>query len=176
MWRGKKIRRRSNDIEIQSIQTQSVQTQSIQTQHRVLPRALGGGSCFSEVIPTLQAEGHQVTAAQYGLNTTADDVATVISTLGRVSSPPSSSGILTAEPSSPALEPTTALRGWSMSPRSLRMPTRHLRHSSPSSRRRTSFPTSRSPTDVSGCVRKAPSVSQVICPSRKRSHRYLAGI
>ena len=32
------------------------------------------GSCFSKVIPTLQAEGHQVIAAQYGLNTTADDV------------------------------------------------------------------------------------------------------
>src|SRR5260370_40207481 len=45
------------------------------------------GSCFSKVIPALQAEGHQVIAAQYGLNTTADDVATVKSTLGRVSSP-----------------------------------------------------------------------------------------
>src|SRR5258706_11759880 len=45
------------------------------------------GSCFSKVIPTLQAEGHQVIAAQYGLDTTADDVATVRRTLGRVSSP-----------------------------------------------------------------------------------------
>jgi pimeloyl-ACP methyl ester carboxylesterase len=45
------------------------------------------GSCFSKVIPALQAEGHQVIAAQYGLNTTADDVATVRSALGRVSSP-----------------------------------------------------------------------------------------
>src|SRR6266852_6544672 len=45
------------------------------------------GSCFSRVIPALQAEGHQVIAAQYGLNTTADDVATVRSTLGRVNSP-----------------------------------------------------------------------------------------
>src|SRR5437773_2418935 len=45
------------------------------------------GSCFSKVIPTLQAEGHQVIAAQYGLDTTADDVATVRHTLGRVSSP-----------------------------------------------------------------------------------------
>jgi hypothetical protein len=32
------------------------------------------GSCFSKVIPALQAEGHQAIAAQYGLNTTADDV------------------------------------------------------------------------------------------------------
>ena len=40
------------------------------------------GSCFSKVIPALQAEGHQVIAAQYGLNTVADDIATVRSTLG----------------------------------------------------------------------------------------------
>jgi pimeloyl-ACP methyl ester carboxylesterase len=45
------------------------------------------GSCFSKVIPALQAEGHEVIAAQYGLDTPEDDVATVIHTLGRVSSP-----------------------------------------------------------------------------------------
>jgi pimeloyl-ACP methyl ester carboxylesterase len=45
------------------------------------------GSCFSKVIPALQAEGHQCIAAQYSLNTTADDVATVKRTLGRVSGP-----------------------------------------------------------------------------------------
>ena len=45
------------------------------------------GSCFGKVIPALQAEGHQCIAAQYSLNTTADDVATVKRTLGRVSSP-----------------------------------------------------------------------------------------
>jgi pimeloyl-ACP methyl ester carboxylesterase len=45
------------------------------------------GSCFSKVIPTLQAEGHECIAAQYSLNTTADDITTVKSTLGRVSSP-----------------------------------------------------------------------------------------
>src|SRR5579863_6104729 len=45
------------------------------------------GSCFSKVIPALQAEGHQVIAAQYGLNTVADDIATVRSALGRVNSP-----------------------------------------------------------------------------------------
>jgi pimeloyl-ACP methyl ester carboxylesterase len=45
------------------------------------------GSCFNKVIPALQADGHQVIAAQYGLNTVADDIATVKSTLGRVSSP-----------------------------------------------------------------------------------------
>jgi pimeloyl-ACP methyl ester carboxylesterase len=45
------------------------------------------GSCFSKVIPPLQAEGHQVIAAQYGLDTPEGDVATVIRTLGRVGSP-----------------------------------------------------------------------------------------
>src|SRR6202171_4211905 len=45
------------------------------------------GSCFSKVIPALQAEGHQVIAAQYALNTIADDIATVRSALGRVGSP-----------------------------------------------------------------------------------------
>jgi len=45
------------------------------------------GSCFDKVIPTVQAEGHQVIASQYGLDTLAGDVATVKRTLGRVSSP-----------------------------------------------------------------------------------------
>ncbi len=45
------------------------------------------GSCFSKVIAPLQAEGHQVLAAQYGLDTPEGDVATVIRTLNRVDSP-----------------------------------------------------------------------------------------
>src|SRR5260370_29233108 len=45
------------------------------------------GSTFSKPIPTHQAEGHEVMAAQYGLNTLADDIATVKRTLSRVSSP-----------------------------------------------------------------------------------------
>ena len=45
------------------------------------------GSCFSKVMPALQAEGHQCIAAQYDLNTTADDIATVKQALGLVSSP-----------------------------------------------------------------------------------------
>jgi pimeloyl-ACP methyl ester carboxylesterase len=45
------------------------------------------GSSFSKVIPTLQADGHEVMAAQYGLDTLAGDVAAVKRTLGRVSSP-----------------------------------------------------------------------------------------
>ena len=45
------------------------------------------GSCFNKVIPTLQSEGYEVIAAQYGLDTLAGDVTTVKRTLGRVSSP-----------------------------------------------------------------------------------------
>src|SRR6202163_18018 len=45
------------------------------------------GSCFNKVIPTLQADGHQVIAVQYGLDSLASDVAAVKRTLGRVSSP-----------------------------------------------------------------------------------------
>jgi pimeloyl-ACP methyl ester carboxylesterase len=45
------------------------------------------GSSFSKVIPALQADGHQVIAAQYSLDTFGGDVATVKRTLGRVSSP-----------------------------------------------------------------------------------------
>jgi len=45
------------------------------------------GSSFSKVIAPLQAEGYEVMAAQYGLDTPEGDVATVKRTLGRVSSP-----------------------------------------------------------------------------------------
>jgi pimeloyl-ACP methyl ester carboxylesterase len=45
------------------------------------------GSSFGKVIPTLQADGHQVIAAQFGLDTLAGDVAAVTSALGRVRSP-----------------------------------------------------------------------------------------
>src|SRR5271163_921643 len=45
------------------------------------------GSCFSKVISRLQAAGYEAIAAQYALNTTDDDIATVKKTLGRVSSP-----------------------------------------------------------------------------------------
>src|SRR5215831_16836577 len=45
------------------------------------------GSCFSKVIPTLQAEGYEVLSSQYGLDTPEGDVATVKRTLSRVSRP-----------------------------------------------------------------------------------------
>src|ERR1700674_3620387 len=45
------------------------------------------GSCFQKLIPTLQAEGHEVMAAQYGLDTVKGDVAAPIRNFGRVSFP-----------------------------------------------------------------------------------------
>jgi len=45
------------------------------------------GSCFSKLIPALQAEGHAVIAAQYGLDTLAGDVAMVKRCLSRVGGP-----------------------------------------------------------------------------------------
>jgi pimeloyl-ACP methyl ester carboxylesterase len=45
------------------------------------------GSCFSKVIPALQADGYEVISSQYGLDTTATDIAATRRTLGRVHSP-----------------------------------------------------------------------------------------
>jgi pimeloyl-ACP methyl ester carboxylesterase len=45
------------------------------------------GSCFSKVIPPLQADGHQVLASQHSLDSAEGDVATVLRTIGRVSGP-----------------------------------------------------------------------------------------
>jgi pimeloyl-ACP methyl ester carboxylesterase len=45
------------------------------------------GSCFSKVIPPLQAEGYQVIASQHSLDSLEGDVATVTRTMGRVSGP-----------------------------------------------------------------------------------------
>ena len=45
------------------------------------------GSCFNKLIPPLQAEGYEVIAAQYGLDTNVGDVAATLRTLGRVHSP-----------------------------------------------------------------------------------------
>lgn len=44
-------------------------------------------SCFSKLIPALQADGHEVISVQYGLTTYAHDVAAVERTLKRVPGP-----------------------------------------------------------------------------------------
>jgi pimeloyl-ACP methyl ester carboxylesterase len=45
------------------------------------------GSSFQKLIPTLRAEGHEVMAAQYGLDTLKGDVDRALHTCGRVSGP-----------------------------------------------------------------------------------------
>src|SRR5246500_1841549 len=45
------------------------------------------GSCFSKLIVPLQAEGHECITAQYGLNSTAEDVALTKAAINRVSGP-----------------------------------------------------------------------------------------
>jgi pimeloyl-ACP methyl ester carboxylesterase len=45
------------------------------------------GSCFQKLIPTLRSEGHQVIAAQYGLDTLKGDVDATLRSIGRVSGP-----------------------------------------------------------------------------------------
>jgi pimeloyl-ACP methyl ester carboxylesterase len=45
------------------------------------------GSCFSKVIPSLQADGYQVLASQHALDSVEADVATVLRTISQVSAP-----------------------------------------------------------------------------------------
>ena len=45
------------------------------------------GSCFNKLVPTLQAEGHDVICAQYGLDTLKGDVDATIRTIARTSGP-----------------------------------------------------------------------------------------
>ena len=45
------------------------------------------GSCFSKLIVPLQAEGYECIAAQYGLNSLAEDIALTRATIGRVRGP-----------------------------------------------------------------------------------------
>jgi pimeloyl-ACP methyl ester carboxylesterase len=45
------------------------------------------GSCFSKLIPALQAEGHQVMASQHGLDSLKSDVDCVVRCFGRVTGP-----------------------------------------------------------------------------------------
>ena len=85
------------------------------------------GSCFNKVIPTLQAEGYEVTSAQYGLDTNESDVATVNARWGALAAPRFSSATLTADPSSRPREQMTELLGWFISPHSPRTPARPRR-------------------------------------------------
>src|SRR5438046_918741 len=85
------------------------------------------GSCFNKVIPTLEADGHQVVAAQYGLDSLASDVATVKRTLGRVSSPAILVGHSYGGSVITAAGTDDRVVGLVISPHSPRTPTRHHR-------------------------------------------------
>jgi len=45
------------------------------------------GSCFNKLIPSLQADGYEVIAAQYGLDSVKEDVEATLRTFSRVSGP-----------------------------------------------------------------------------------------
>src|SRR5499433_3856410 len=45
------------------------------------------GSCFNKLVPALLADGYEVIAAQYGLDSVKGDVEATIRTFGRVSGP-----------------------------------------------------------------------------------------
>jgi pimeloyl-ACP methyl ester carboxylesterase len=64
-------------------------TRSVQTKPSIVfaHGLWADGSCFSKLIPTLQAEGHEVVSTQNSLDTLKGDVAAVTRALGRVSSP-----------------------------------------------------------------------------------------
>jgi len=132
------------------------------------------GSCFSKVITPLQADGHEVLSAQYSLNTTADDVATVRHTLGRVSSPAILVGhsyggsVITGAGTDDRVAGLVYIAALAPDADETSQ-TQQSPPPPPISRGRTSSPTSKSRTDVSGYFRKASSVSQAICPSRKKS-------
>src|SRR5438067_916528 len=127
------------------------------------------GSSFSKVIPPLQSEGYEVMAAQYGLDTPEGDVATVKRTLGRVSSPAILVGhsyggsVITGAGTDDRVAGLVYIAA-------LAPDADETSQTQQSNFPKTDvFPTSRSRTDVSGCFRKASTVSQAICPSRKRS-------
>ena len=85
------------------------------------------GSCFNKVIPTLQAEGYEVTSAQYGLDTNESDVATVKRTLGRISSPAILVGHSYGGSVITAAGTNDRIAGLSISPHSPRTPARPRR-------------------------------------------------
>ena len=127
------------------------------------------GSCFSKVIPALQAEGHECIAAQYSLNTTADDVAIVKRALGRVSSPAILVGhsyggsVITGAGTDDRVAGLVYIAAFAPD-------ADETSDTQPSKFRRQTFSrTSKSRTDVSGCFRKASIPSQATCPSRRRS-------
>ena len=107
------------------------------------------GSCFSKVIPPLQAQGFEVMAAQYGLDSNVEDVAATIRTLDRVSSPAILVGHSYGGSVITAAGTDDRVPGWSTSAPWALMRPRPPRASRTSTPRRRSSPTSTSP--AGGC-------------------------
>ena len=124
------------------------------------------GSSFSKVIPALQAEGHEVIAAQYGLDTLAGDVAAVKATLGRVSSPTILVGhsyggtLITAAGTDPRVAGLVYIAALA--------PTRRRKANRANTRSQMYFHTLKWPMDACGCVQRASSASRGICRKRSR--------
>src|SRR3989454_3416554 len=78
-WRFIRTKAKENEMKSKSTETKP----SIVFVHGIW----ADGSCFQKLIPTLRAEGHEVMAAQYGLDTLKGDVDATIRTFGRVSGP-----------------------------------------------------------------------------------------
>ena len=127
------------------------------------------GSSFSKVIPTLRAEGHEVIAAQYGLDTLAGDVAAVKRTLGRVSSPAILVGHSYGGTVITAGGTDDRVAGLVYVAASPRMPARRRRASRISLPPQTFSPTSKSQKGGYGCSRKVSHASRETCPTRSRS-------
>ena len=130
------------------------------------------GSCFSKLIPSLQADGHQVIAAQYGLDTPEGDVETVIRTLGRVNSPAILVGhsyggsVITAAGTDDRVVGLVYIAALAPdADETSQTPAGQVPHAPTSSR------TSRSPTDASGCSQTASTASRATYP-RPRSSSY----
>ena len=117
------------------------------------------GSCFSKLIVPLQAEGYECIAAQYGLNSTAEDVTLTKAAIGRVSNPVILVGhsyggtVITGAGTDDRVVGLVYICALAPDADETR------RRNSPSFRRPTSSPTSRSWMDVSGCVGRARSIS-----------------
>lgn len=127
------------------------------------------GSCFSKLIPTLQAEGYQVASSQHSLDTPEGDVATLLRTLGRVSSPAILVGhsyggsVITAAGTDDRVAGLVYIAALAPDETETSQ-SQQGQFPSP-----TSSPTSKSPTGASGCSRQAPRTSRATCPSKSKS-------
>ena len=140
-----------------------------QTEYRLLPRDLGRWLMLQQVIPPLQAEGYEVMAAQYSLDTLEGDVATVNATLGRVSSPAILVGhsyggtVITAAGTDDRVAGLVYIAALAPdAERDIAEPAGEVSRSPTSSR------TSRSRTGASGCGRTARRASRAICPTQEQ--------